>query len=192
MVTPEMLALLNTLGTNQSRGRRARTLLDHLEGTRALLASWGSPREVCLAGLFHSVYGAEGGTAVMRHENVARRQEVGAVIGPVAEELAYLYSALERRHLFGNAARDGDYTVSDLFAKCEVPVLETTVRALFEIEAANFVEGAPSRFDAFSDDFLARIRTLWEGARRFVTPQAYDAVSRRFRALAESRPGLNP
>jgi hypothetical protein len=69
----------------------------------------------------------------MRNANLARRQAVEAVIGPVAEGLAYLYSALERRSLFRNSARDGDYTVHDLFVKCEVPVQETTIRALFEI-----------------------------------------------------------
>jgi hypothetical protein len=76
---------------------------------------------------------AEGGTARMRNANLARRQAVEAVIGPVAEGLAYLYSALEWRSLFRNSAPDGDYTMHDLFVKCEVPVRETTIRALFEI-----------------------------------------------------------
>jgi hypothetical protein len=190
MVTPEMLALLGALGARQAGGS-GRMLLDHLEGTRALLAAWGSPREVCLAGLFHSAYGAEGGAARMRNANLARRQDVRAVIGPVAEELAYLYSALERRSLFGNAARDGEYAVHDLFVKSEVPLQETAVRALFEIEAANFVEGPLSRFNEFTDEVLARFRTLWEGTQRFVTPQAYESVINRFHALAELRPGLN-
>lgn len=186
MVTPDMLALLGALGANEPR-RTGRTLLDHLEGTRAVLAEWGSSTPVCLAGLFHSAYGAEGGAARARDANLARRDDVRGLIGDAAEQLAYLYSALERRHLFGNAARAGEYTVNDLFVKSEVPVSEATLRALFEVEAANFVEGPLSRFDEFSDEFLARLRTLWESARRFVTTRAYDGVMGRFRALAEQR-----
>lgn len=59
MVTAEMLKLLDTFGVNQPRPS-GRTLAEHLEGTRALLAGTGSPPEACLAGLFHSVHGAEG------------------------------------------------------------------------------------------------------------------------------------
>src|ERR1700730_18645801 len=50
--------------------------------------------------------------------------------------------ALERRHLFGNAVRSGDYAANDLVAKVEVPVSETTLRSLFELDAANFRRGA--------------------------------------------------
>jgi len=188
MVTPEMLALLDAMGAGGPSGA-GRRLLDHLEGVRAVLAGWGSPSEVCLAGLFHSAYGAEGGAARERDANLARRDDVRAVIGPVAEELAYLYSALERRHLFGNAARHSDYLVHDLFVKAEVPVSETTLRALFEIEAANFVEGPLARFDAFGDEFHARIRSLWAGGRRFVSAQAYGSVMARFQAITERRIG---
>jgi hypothetical protein len=186
MVTAEMLKLLDTLGVNQPRPS-GRTLAEHLEGTRALLAGMGSAPEVCLAGLFHSVYGAEGGTSRARDANLSRRDEVRAVIGPAAEELAYLYSALERKHFFGNARRNSDYTVNDLFVNSEVPVSETTLRALFEIEAANFVEGSVSRFDAISEEGLAHFRTLWESARRFVRATAYSAVMDRYAALAERR-----
>jgi len=188
VVTAEMLRLLDTLGVNQPRSS-GRTLAQHLEGTRALLAGMGSAPEVCLAGLFHSVYGAEGGTARARDANLSRREEVRAVIGPAAEELAYLYSALDRQHLFGNAGREGGYTVNDLFANREVAVSETTLRSLFEIEAANFVEGSLSRFDAISDDGLAHFRALWESARRFVSATAYAAVMDRHAALATRRCG---
>jgi len=38
-----------------------------------------------------------------------------------------------------------------------VPVSENTLRALFEIEAANFVEGPLSRLDGVSGDSLGRL-----------------------------------
>jgi hypothetical protein len=186
MVTEKMLALLDALGANQPSGRSGRTLGDHLEGTRALLDAWDSPTDICLAGLFHSAYGAEGGAARARDANLARREEIRSLIGDTAEHLAYLYSALERRHLFENAAQ-GRHVVHDLFTKAEVPVSETTLRALFEIEAANFVEGPLSRFAAYDDAFLARVEALWQSAQHFVTAPAYAAVVARFRAIADAR-----
>ena len=93
--------------------------------------------------------------------------------------------------MFANTARDSDYSVHDLFVKTEIPLQETTVRALFEIDAANFVEGPLTRLDQFSDELLRRVLTGWEGAQRFVTPRAYQAVTDRYRALAELRPGIN-
>jgi hypothetical protein len=47
MVTAEMFALLDRLGATEP-ARGARPLLDHLDGTRAVLAAWGSPAELCL------------------------------------------------------------------------------------------------------------------------------------------------
>lgn len=185
MVTAEMLELLDSLGMNQS-DPGDRTLAEHFEGTRAVLAELGSAPEVCLAGLFHGVY-AEGDTGRARDANLSRRDEVRAVIGPAAEELAYLYNALDRPHLFGNAHRDGEYTVNDLFAKSDIPVPETTLRALFEIEAANFIEGPPSRFDAISDDDLAHYGAAWEAARRFVDATVYAAISDRHAAVVRGR-----
>lgn len=182
MVTAEMLELLDTLGENRLKPGGG-TQAEHYEGTRALLASMGCAPDVCLAGLFHGVY-AEGDMGRARDANLSRRDEVRAVIGPAAEELAYLYNALDRLHLFGNASRDSDYTVNDLFTKSEVPVSETTLRALFEIEAANFVEGPLSRLDGISDEDLALYRAAWEAARQFVRATAYAAVVDRHAALA--------
>jgi hypothetical protein len=80
----------------------------------------------------------EGSAARAPDGNLERRGEGHAVIGLAAEELAYLYSALERRHLFGNAVRSGDYAVNDLFAKVEVPVSETTLRLAFRARRGEF------------------------------------------------------
>lgn len=183
MVTPEMLALLDALGANQ-KGRGGRTLLDHLEGTREVLAGWGCPTDVCLAGLFHSVYGAEGGRARARDANLGRRDDVRALIGAGAEELAYLYAACERRSLFTTTALVGAHALNDLFAGREVPVSEATLRSLLTIEAANFVEGPVERID-LPETLLATIARLWERAQPFVSPHAYAQVLSRFRAIGE-------
>ena len=185
MVTTEMLALLDALGANAQRGSR-RPLMDHLEGTRAVLARWGSSTDICLAGLFHSVYGAEGGRAADRDTNLARRDDVRALIGAAAEELAYLYAACERRSLFVNAPDAATLTINDMFEKRDVAVSETTLRALLEIEAANFVEGPVERIN-YPESLIAEIRRAWDRARPFVTARAYAELQERFRALDARR-----
>ena len=185
MVTAEMLALLDALGANEPRPGQ-RSLFEHLEGTRAVLARWGSSTDICLAGLFHSVYGAEGGQARDRDANLGHRDAVRALIGPVAEELAYLYAACERRSLFTNAPDATTLTVNDMFEKRAVPVTEPTLRALLEIEAANMVEGPAERIK-YPDSLIAQIEAAFERVRPLVTAQAYEALQERFRAIAALR-----
>ena len=185
MVTSEMLALLDVLGANDARPGR-RPLMAHLEGTRAVLARWGSSTDICLAGLFHSVYGAEGGRAADRDANLGRRDDVRALIGAPAEELAYLYAACERRSLFTNAPGASVLTIHDMFEKRDVPVSETTLRALLEMEAANFVEGPVERIN-YPDSLIAQITRAWTNARSFVTARAYEEVQGRLRAIDERR-----
>jgi hypothetical protein len=181
MVTGAMLALLDALGANEARPGM-RPLMEHLEGTRAVLARWGSSTDICLAGLFHSVYGAEGGRARARDANLDRRNDVRALIGPAAEELAYLYAACERRSLFTNPPDAATLTISDMFEKRDVPVAETTLRALLEMEAANMVEGPAARIN-YPDSLIAQIKAGWENARRFVTARAWADLQERFRAI---------
>ena len=63
------------------------TLLAHLKGTCALLLSWGSPVDLCLAGLCHTVYGPDG--FPVQFLDISRRSELRRLIGPQAEELVF-------------------------------------------------------------------------------------------------------
>jgi hypothetical protein len=71
---------------------RDRSLLDHLWGTYRLLQERGADEDLCLAGLFHSVYG----TNLYEISLPVRREEVREIIGERAERLAWLFSVLKR------------------------------------------------------------------------------------------------
>ncbi|MBT1185148.1 2OG-Fe(II) oxygenase [Streptomyces sp. CJ_13] len=76
------------------RGARTRPLSDHLLGTYRVLRDWGCNPDVCAAGLFHGLYGPRGaGTALL---SLKHRDTLREAIGTRAEELVYLYSALDR------------------------------------------------------------------------------------------------
>lgn len=71
--------------------------LAHLAGTQKLLQQWGARAALCDAGLFHSVYGTEffdPGSADPPSREAVREQ-----IGADAEEIAWLWCAIERASL---------------------------------------------------------------------------------------------
>lgn len=78
-----------------------RTLYDHLKGTHDILQQWKSPAEVCLAGLFHSIYGTE----YFKHASLPldRRHVLQELIGAKAEELAYQFCTTPRAELKGTS-----------------------------------------------------------------------------------------
>jgi hypothetical protein len=90
------MALLREAGADRIP-HSGRTLLDHLVGTADLLASWGAPLRVELAGLVHSVYGTGSfGEAPLAE---ADRDRVIAAVGAEAEHLADLFCLMDRPFL---------------------------------------------------------------------------------------------
>jgi hypothetical protein len=94
-----------------------RTLFDHLKGVHDLLRDWDNEYHVCLAGLFHSIYG----TSTFKHQSLQDRGALVEMIGVPAELLV---------HLFATADRPLFTSVQD----------KETRQKLMEIEAANLLE----------------------------------------------------
>lgn len=71
--------------------------LAHLISVYNFMRSYGTEEELCLAGLFHSIYGTE------RFQGfklpLDRRDELAAMIGPRAERLAYWNCFMDRSSL---------------------------------------------------------------------------------------------
>jgi hypothetical protein len=66
------------------------TLFHHLLGTYRILKAWGCENDLCLAGLFHSIYGTPAYPNGPLPES--RRVELSGVIGTRAEEFVYQFS----------------------------------------------------------------------------------------------------
>lgn len=114
-------------------------LLAHLDGTRALLSAWGAREALCLAGLFHSVYGTEmfGGAALP----AALRDEARRRIGDEAERLAWLFGVLDRAS-FTRAVR-GDGPALDRRSGAALAVTREELADLANLYVANAVEQVP-------------------------------------------------
>ena len=120
-------------------GHSGRSFLEHLEGTHDLLAGAGAAPYVCLAGLFHSVYG----TNVFRHEAVPMtdRDQVIALIGAEAEHLAHVFCSCQRpRALVEAAERGPPYQVVNWRDGKPIALSPRDLADLLDIEAANLEE----------------------------------------------------
>ena len=90
--TGPRMELLRRLGFGELTHDSHVPFLSHLLGTRRLLAEWGERPELCDAGLFHSAYGTE----YFQPEQPASRDDVRAVIGDQAEEIAWVWCTIRR------------------------------------------------------------------------------------------------
>jgi hypothetical protein len=174
----EIGALLSSLHAGSHTGR---SLLSHLRGTQALLRSWGNPPSVCLGGLFHSVYGTQ---SYIQSISYSRRQSIRQIIGPRAELLAYLFCIADRRTFFDESIKSRP-SVHDRLTRRTIPVSPKVMRALAEIEAANYVEFLPHT--AMRKRELRDFRAKIESAKSVLTAGAYRAALRSLRSREPHR-----
>ncbi len=139
MIDPKYSDYLVRVGAGKTP-HSGRTLFDHLVGVHGHLERWKNPQPVCLAGLFHSVYG----TSAFHKQTIklSARDEVRALIGDEAEELAYLFCVCERYSCF-TALLYGQTELKTRFTGQRVAVQTATLTRLLEMEIANLVDHLP-------------------------------------------------
>jgi hypothetical protein len=178
------LHLLEEIGAEDTE-HPSGTLLQHLQGTYGYLERWGCPPAVCLAGLYHSVYGTDVfQTVTLRPE---ARGRVAAEVGAEAENLAYLYCALRRDSLYRNLEVGGPpYRVE---SRLDGEAIELEGRDqyadLLTIDLANRLEQMPrSRWsrERFADD-----RRRYEAAAPLLPPRAVEDLRRQPAPSAAAR-----
>jgi hypothetical protein len=179
-VRDEHLRLVEELAGSKRHSGGA--LRDHLVGTARLLEEWGNPAEVCLAGLFHSIYGTEGYS--IPSVELGRRDHVRERIGERAERLAYLFGVCERRDLFPSLGQK-EPVLRDFVHGREVRVSHDDLVSLVEIEVANYLEFTQRA--PLEPPQLARFGERVERARAVLTPGALRAA-RRYVAEASAAP----
>ena len=135
--TNQALAKLRDIGAHELEHVNG-DLAQHLKGTCTLLAEWGNPEPICLAGLYHAVYG----TADFQAQLVPldRRSDVAAVIGAEAEALVYFYAACDRRYTYQQIVSEAQPRYRDRFSD-ETYVPKRSLLASFcELTLANELE----------------------------------------------------
>jgi hypothetical protein len=113
-------------------------LLKHLTNTYRILRRWGCPEYLCVAGLFHSVYGTE----AFRHATFAlgQRQLIRDRIGPEAEHATYLYCIANRWSLYENLDREARYSLRTFRDGTTIPISRKCLADLMALDLANSLE----------------------------------------------------
>lgn len=135
---PKYMDYLKSLGTD-SVPHSTGTLFDHLVGTAHLLFQWNNPASVCLAGMFHSIYGTK--DFKINTLRYTERPHIQQLIGSDAERLVYLFSSCDRRSFYRSLALEGDATIPGA-NNIPITVPRPVLLQLLEIMVANMLDQA--------------------------------------------------
>jgi hypothetical protein len=151
-------------------------LLPHLIGTFRLLKNWGCPKHLCLAGLFHSIYGTE----VFKPTTVSLddRELIRYAIGNDAEQVAYLYSTATRGSLYENLNHGEPYSVIDFRNDTPVAIARTVMMDLIVLDLANTLEQLPRI--TVSREKIESGRRMYQKAAGFLPEVALEQMHRDF------------
>jgi hypothetical protein len=175
------IAFLRSIGAHRVH-HSGGVLLDHLIGTAAILERWGYPEDVCLAGLFHSVY--ETSTFQNRLLNLDERERVIQVIGESAERTAFHFSQMEQESLWEALRSDAPcLRLRQFEGPLRVDVRE--VHRLLTLFWANEVEQAHRVPPQVASPAL---HALIDAARPFLSERAFRDISATWRGATEVVP----
>ena len=161
-----MVDFLVGLGTDSVPHTGEKGFLAHLIGVYRDLESWGCDRDVCRAGLFHSIYG----TQLFQQFCLPldRRDEVRQLIGDRAERLAFVNCLMDRSSFDRLIPGRGPYRISPRLSGETIELNEQDFHDLCVVHLCNWLEQVP--------------RSLQWDYRR----QAYQHLSERLGGIAKA------
>jgi hypothetical protein len=159
MIKQKYLDLLQDLSTEKNT-HSGKSLFNHLKGTYGLLKQWGNPEYICVAGLFHSIYGTQ--YYAVQSARLSDRKHIIDIIGSQAEELAYLFCTTDRTGFFTEANKENPVLI-DTKNQYPVPVNKAILTALIEIEVANLIEQITP--ENASESRTRRLKAMLEAGR---------------------------
>lgn len=182
-MNPRHIALLEALGAHVTSHSR-RTLMAHLQGTHDLLEAWGNPPAICVAGLFHSIYGTY--AFEKQSADLNMRARIRDVIGPEAELLVYFFCVTDRRCFYEHLG-ESHFQLRDIAHDCDLTLDRDSLAALIEIEVANMVDQLPYRSKKKALRAAQWYPDAFARSRGYISAPAARAAERCFSAvLADS------
>lgn len=148
------------------------SLASHLKGTESLLRFWGASEGVCLAGLYHAVYGTDAYNPSLVGLNA--RPQIAMLIGAEAEALAYLYGACDRAVFYPRIGGEAQFLFADRFQSCEYAILPEQLKNLCELILANELEIASNSAE-FRAAYGPRLSLLFERMHGLVSEAGFNA-----------------
>ncbi len=166
---PELVKVLNDLDADKVL-HSSTTLFKHLVGTYRLLKQWNISEEVCIAGLFHSVYGTQTFKGFLI--SPLQREKLKAVIPDYSEELVYYFYIQDKKRLFESLKSDRKIVLKNRLNGHEIPLSNQKFEDLLKTRFADYIEQM-SRMK-FSGNFIQQ--KLMQ-SQALINPQEYKAIS---------------
>ncbi|KZN37882.1 hypothetical protein N480_14155 [Pseudoalteromonas luteoviolacea S2607] len=136
------------------------TLTKHLLGTYHLLKSWDLCEELCLAGLFHAVYGSD--PTRSRLLGVEKRAEVANMIGSRAEMLVYMFCSCDKPKVLPQIGTQSPIMFIDRFTGEQSPFPEEFLNDFCELTIANDLDVARNKaVEQYHQDLLRMFKNMY-------------------------------
>jgi hypothetical protein len=175
--TDQALSTLHELGAHELHYLNG-DLAQHLNGTYVLLREWGNSEPVCLASLFHAVYGTAGFPAALL--SLDKRSDIAAAIGDETEELVYMYGACDRDCTYSKLISHQEPVYRNRFTHEFFSLLRILLAFFCELTLANELEIVLQSHKA-REDCCAFFVPLFASFKGLVSPPGFDACLTAFR-----------
>jgi hypothetical protein len=158
----DLFAQLQALGAGEFAHLDG-SLAEHLRGTERLLREWGACETLCIAGLYHAVYGTDGFNSSLR--SLTGRKKMAELIGSETEDIVYLFGACNRKVFYPRIGTPAQLIFDDRFSNREYDILPKQLRYLCELVLANELEiaGNSKEFRAQHGAALSKLFERMEG-----------------------------
>jgi hypothetical protein len=166
-----MIEFLRSLGTEDVPHSGDHGFLAHLVSVFRDLEAWGCNRDVCRAGLFHSIYGTE----LFRRFSLPleRREEVRSLIGERAERIAFANCMMDRSTFDALLESHGPYHLRNRETGETIELSREDYDDLVRLHLCDWLEQVPrsKRWDYRRDSYRRMAQRLGGVAR-----ESYDRV----------------
>jgi len=150
-------------------------LIDHLKGTRDILASWSASQTLQDAGLYHAAYGTAGFETQMVAPD--QRTKIAQIIGPQAEEIVYQYCACDRDTVWPQLGPVSSPDFKNRFTQQTYTLSTALLKDFCELTAANELEIAKGNAQ-FIEQHGKGLLTLFTHMQPLLSTKANAAVKR--------------
>ncbi|SHG61228.1 DUF6817 domain-containing protein [Massilia sp. CF038] len=164
------------LGTHKV-AHQDQTLLEHMIRVSEILQDMQAAPDVCLAGLFHGVYGTEG----LHNDDVeaipeAKRIEVRAIVGPSIEQMIFNFSVMNYASM-GKSLRNlmrpkGNPEMKDRRTGAPIAMERDEFEDLLRLKLGDVLAHLPAQVGHSQLNLPAEYGSFWKLAAEYLGPEA--------------------
>lgn len=145
------------------------SLMQHLEGTYFLLKSWGTDENLCLAGLYHALYGTSGFDNHLIDIN--NRCHAQFILGETIEKIIYTYCACDRDYFWPQIGVVQQPEFHNRFTNKKNFLNAEEMKQFCELTVANELEIARNN-TTFVRTYGASLSDLFDRMKPYLSPNA--------------------